>query len=62
MAALRTFTADLGNFSEQFSRSDLPQDKQVSFIFTGATDSKRGHYNLMLGPQDNAVPVLRHCE
>jgi hypothetical protein len=55
MAALRTFKADLGNFSEQFSRSDLSQDKQVSFIFTAATDSKRGHYNLMLGPQDKAV-------
>ena len=55
MAALRTFAADLGNFSEQFSRSDLPHDKQVSFIFTAATDSKRGHYILMLGPQNNAV-------
>ncbi|MGA9149019.1 MAG: hypothetical protein WBZ36_00465 [Candidatus Nitrosopolaris sp.] len=61
-----TFTqeGDLGNstgaFSqESFPMQDLQRGKQVSFIFTPATNLKPGEYMLMLGAQNNEVGILK---
>lgn len=66
MIASGTFTpgGDLGNstgiFSEgSFSMPDLHAIKQVSFIFTSATNLKPGDYMLMLGAQNNEVAMLK---
>ena len=46
-----------------FFDSYLPTRKTIDMAalrtFTAATDSKRGHYNLMLESQNNAVTFLK---
>ena len=66
MVASGTFTpgGDLGNstgiFSQgSFSIPDAHAIKQVSFIFTSATNLKPGEYVLMLGAQNNEVAMLK---
>jgi virginiamycin B lyase len=66
MIASGTFTpgGDLGNstgiFSQgSFSMPDAHAIKQVSFIFTSATNLKPGDYVLMLGAQNNEVAMLK---
>ena len=66
MVASGTFTpgGDLGNstgiFSQgSFSLPDAHAIKQVSFIFTSATNLKPGEYVLMLGAQNNEVAMLK---
>jgi virginiamycin B lyase len=66
MLASGTFTQEgsLGNstgtFSqESFPMQDLQRGKQVSFIFTPATNLRPGEYMLMLGAQNNEVGILK---
>jgi virginiamycin B lyase len=66
MTASGTFTpgGDLGNSTgsysqESFSMPDMHAIKQVSFIFTPATNLKPGEYMLMLGAQNNEVGILK---
>lgn len=66
MAVSGTFTPNgsLGNstgtFSqESFAMQDIHTGKQVSFIFTPATNLKPGDYMLMLGAQNNEVGMLK---
>ena len=49
-----------GTFSqESFPMQDLERGKQVSFIFTPATNLRPGEYMLMLGAQNNEVGMLK---
>lgn len=49
-----------GTFSqESFPMQDLQRGKQVSFIFTPATNLRPGEYMLMLGAQNNEVGMLK---
>jgi virginiamycin B lyase len=66
MTASGTFTpgGDLGNSTgsysqESFSMPDMHAIKQVSFIFTPATNLKPGEYMLMLGAQNNEAGILK---
>ncbi|MGC1928769.1 MAG: hypothetical protein WA667_07315 [Candidatus Nitrosopolaris sp.] len=66
MLASGTFTQEggLGNSTGTFSQESFPiQDihtgKQVSFIFTSATNLKPGEYMLMLGAQNNELGMLK---
>jgi virginiamycin B lyase len=66
MIASGTFTpgGDLGNptgsFSQEFfSIPHMHSIKQVSFIFTPASDLKPGEYSLMLGAQNKEVGILK---
>ena len=66
MVASGTFTpgGDLGNSTGSFSQESFPMPdihtvKQVSFIFTPATNLKPGEYILMLGAQNNEVGMLK---
>jgi len=66
MVASGTFTpgGDLGNSTgsysqEFFSIPHMHTIKQVSFIFTPASNLKPGEYSLMLGTQNKEVGILR---
>lgn len=66
MVASGTFTpgGDLGNSTgsysqEFFSMPDMHSIKQVSFIFTPASNLKPGEYLLMLGAQNKEVGMLK---
>jgi virginiamycin B lyase len=65
MVASGTFTpaGDLGNstgtFSEQSFSLELTQAKEVSFIFTPASDLGTGEYTLMLGAQNDAITIMK---
>jgi virginiamycin B lyase len=66
MVASGTFTpgGDLGNSTgsysqEFFSMPDMHSIKQVSFIFTPASNLKSGEYLLMLGAQNKEVGMLK---
>ncbi|HZI70832.1 MAG TPA: hypothetical protein VFD60_06685, partial [Nitrososphaeraceae archaeon] len=66
MVASGTFTpgGNLGNSTGTFSQSSFPApkpntSKQVSFIFTPATNLKPGDYMLMLGTQNDEVGTLK---
>jgi virginiamycin B lyase len=49
-----------GTYSqESFPMQDLQRGKQLSFIFTPATNLKPGEYMLMLGAQNNEVGMLK---
>ncbi len=58
-----TPTGDLGNstgsFSEQSFSPESMHTKEVSFIFTPATDLGAGEYTLMLGAQNDAITVMK---
>ena len=58
-----TPTGDLGNstgsFSEQSFSLKPMHTKEVSFIFTPATDLGSGEYTLMLGAQNDAITVMK---
>jgi virginiamycin B lyase len=58
-----TPTGDLGNstgsFSEQSFSLEPMHTKEVSFIFTPATDLGSGEYTLMLGAQDDAITIMK---
>jgi virginiamycin B lyase len=58
-----TPTGDLGNstgsFSEQSFSLEPMHTKEVSFIFTPATDLGSGEYTLMLGAQNDAITVMK---
>ncbi len=65
MVASGTFTINggLGNstgiFSEQNVTIQPGGSKEVSFVFTPASDLAPGRYTLMLGAQDNEVSILK---
>ena len=66
MVASGTFTpgGDLGNSTgsysqEFFSMPHVHAIKQVSFIFTPASNLKPGEYSLMLGAQNSEVGILK---
>ena len=66
MISSGTFTpgGGLGNSTgtftkESFPMTDLNPYKQVSFIFTPASNLKPGQYTLMLGAQTSDVDVLK---
>jgi virginiamycin B lyase len=66
MVASGTFTpgGGLGNSTasysqEFFSMPDIHAIKQVSFIFTPASNLKPGEYTLMLGAENNEVGMLK---
>jgi virginiamycin B lyase len=66
MLASSTFTpwGGLGNSTGTFSQESFPiqgihTGKQISFIFTPATNLKPGEYTLMLGAQNNEVGTLK---
>ncbi len=66
MVASGTFTpgGNLGNSTGTFSQASFPMpnpntSKQVSFIFTPATDLKPGDYMLMIGTQNDEVGMLK---
>lgn len=66
MVASGTFTpgGNLGNSTGTFSQSSFPApkpntSKQVSFIFTPATNLKLGDYMLMIGTQNDEVGTLK---
>jgi len=65
MVASGTFTpaGDLGNstgtFSEQSFSLQLTQAKEVSFIFTPASNLGTGEYTLMLGAQNDAITIMK---
>jgi virginiamycin B lyase len=61
-----TFTpgGGLGNSTGTFSQQSFPiqgihTGKQISFIFTPATNLKPGEYTLMLGAENNEVGILK---
>ncbi|HYA84644.1 MAG TPA: hypothetical protein VEH06_14530 [Candidatus Bathyarchaeia archaeon] len=58
-----TPTGDLGNstgsFSEQSFSLKPMHTKEVSFIFTPATDLGSGEYTLMLGAQNDAITIMK---
>jgi virginiamycin B lyase len=66
MVASGTFTpgGNLGNSTGTFSQASFPMpnpstSKQVSFIFTPATNLKPGDYMLMMGIQNDEVGMLK---
>jgi hypothetical protein len=66
MVASGTFTpgGDLGNSTGSYSQEflSIPRMhaiKQVSFIFTPASNLKPGEYSLMLGAQNSEVGILK---
>jgi virginiamycin B lyase len=65
MVSSGTFTpaGDLGNstgsFSEQSFSLEPMHTKEVSFIFTPATDLGSGEYTLMLGAQNDAIAIMK---
>jgi uncharacterized membrane protein len=65
MTASSTFTPDggLGNSTGIFSQQSFSlapmHSKEVSFIFTPASDLGAGEYTLMLGAQNDEVTVLK---
>jgi virginiamycin B lyase len=66
MVVSGTFTpgGGLGNSTGTFSQESFPiqginTGKQISFIFTPATNLKPGEYTLMLGAQNNEVGILK---
>jgi virginiamycin B lyase len=65
MVSSGTFTpsGDLGNstgsFSEQSFSLEPMNTKEVSFIFTSATDLGTGDYTLMLGAQNDAITIMK---
>lgn len=66
MVASGTFTpgGNLGNSTGTFSQASFPMpnpntSKQVSFIFTPATNLKPGDYMLMIGTQNDEVGMLK---
>jgi virginiamycin B lyase len=58
-----TPTGDLGNstgsFSEQSFSLEPMHTKEVSFIFTPATDLGSGEFTLMLGAQNGAITIMK---
>jgi virginiamycin B lyase len=58
-----TPTGDLGNstgsFSEQSFSLEPMHTKEISFIFTPATDLGSGEYTLMLGAQNDAITIMK---
>jgi virginiamycin B lyase len=48
-----------GTFSEQSFSLELTQTKEVSFIFTPASDLGAGEYTLMLGAQNDAITIMK---
>jgi virginiamycin B lyase len=58
-----TPTGDLGNstgsFSEQSFSLKPMHTKEISFIFTPATDLGSGEYTLMLGAQNDAITIMK---
>ena len=69
MVASGTFTpgGDLGNSTGSYSQEFFPIHpvhaiKQVSFIFTPASNLKPGQYSLMLGAQNSEVGILKAVE
>jgi virginiamycin B lyase len=56
-------TGDLGNstgsYSEQSFLLEPMHTKEVSFIFTPATDLHTGEYTLMLGAQNDAITIMK---
>jgi virginiamycin B lyase len=58
-----TPTGDLGNstgsFSEQSFSLEPMHTKEVSFIFTPATDLGSGEFTLMLGAQNDAITIMK---
>jgi len=65
MIASGTFssTGDLGNsignFSEESISIDAGEEKEISFIFTPATELKPGDYTLMIGAENDSLSYLR---
>jgi virginiamycin B lyase len=65
MVSSGTFTpgGDLGNstgsFSEQSFALEPSQSKEVSYIFTPASDLGLGEYTLMLGAQNDAITIMK---
>jgi len=65
MVSSGTFTpsGDLGNstgsFSEQSFSLEPMSTKEISFIFTPSVDLERGDYTLMLGPQNDAITIMK---
>jgi virginiamycin B lyase len=54
-----TFGNSTGSFSEQSFSLEPMHSKEVSFIFTPATDLGSGEYTLMLGAQNNAITIMK---
>src|SRR5215467_12046854 len=54
-----TFGNSTGSFSEQSFSLEPMHTKEVSFIFTPATDLGSGEYTLMLGAQNNAITIMK---
>lgn len=58
-----TPTGDLGNstgsFSEQSFALEHSQSKEVSYVFTPASDLGLGEYTLMLGAQNDAITIMK---
>jgi virginiamycin B lyase len=48
-----------GSFSEQSFSLEPMHTKEVSFIFTPATDLGSGEYTLMLGAQNDAITIMK---
>jgi virginiamycin B lyase len=54
-----TFGNSTGSFSEQSFSLEPMHTKEVSFIFTPATDLGSGEYTLMLGAQNDAITIMK---
>jgi len=65
MVASGTFTptGDLGNSTGTFSEKSFSLEpmhtKEISFIFTPATDLGTGEYTLMLGAQNDVITIMK---
>jgi virginiamycin B lyase len=65
MVSSGTFTpnGDLGNSTGSFSEESFSLEpmhtKEVSFIFTPATDLGSGEYTSMLGAQNDAITIMK---
>jgi virginiamycin B lyase len=53
------FGNSTGSFSEQSFSLEPMHTKEVSFIFTPATDLGSGEYTLMLGAQNDAITIMK---
>ena len=53
------FGNSTGSFSEQSFSLEPMHTKEVSFIFTPATDLGSGEYTLLLGAQNDAITIMK---
>jgi hypothetical protein len=54
-----TFGNSTGSFSEQSFSLEPMHTKEVSFIFTPATDLGTGKYTLLVGAQNDTITIMK---